>query len=559
MPLTEQEAAELAQIESELKRRSTDLSPRDAAELAAIDAELGSRSGGVGQAALSGFGQGATLGYLPQLQAGVEQGVDYLTSFIPGSASNVDEQLRDQGFGVPEQTYVESRDKFAQDIQTQQQQNPGAFTAGQIGGALASGIATGGSGTAAASTLGKVAQAAKTGGAYGFLQNPGDTEGELSPLQIQERIKNASIGAVTGAAAQGAMSGVGALATKIKEIPTNLKTFSELRALKGSGAMLKDFRKAFGNKKASELGREILDSGILAAGDDVTDIAKKAVIAKQAAGEVIGEVYSSTDDILMRLDPKNLSPRQIDKLSKSQINLDAFGSNYKNQLKNKLRGKAGGEEIYNKLAKTLDELSQNGKDVPLSKVREIRSSVDDLINFSKANAELSGVQKEYLALRNKLQDLAKERVAVVDSIRGTQNLSKLNEFNKKFSNMAEIAKIAEDKAAREQSNAAFGLRERISGGVGATVGGMVGGIPGAIIGGSLGSITTKAARQYGTPLVARMADRTARVLEKNPNLLGEFAQPLIEAASSNPETFVNIITRLRVDPEFKKKLNKASK
>lgn len=239
--------------------------------------------------------------------------------------------------------------------------------------------------------------------------------------------------------------------------------------------------------------------------------------------------------------------------------MDAFATAYKKQLKNKLQGKAGGEEIFNKLSKTLDELSQNGKDVPLSKLREIRSSVDDLINFSKANAELSGVQKEYLALRNKIQDLAKERVSVVDSIRGTKNLSKLNEYNKKFSNMAEIAKIAQDKAAREQSNAAFGLRERISGGVGATVGGMVGGIPGAIIGGSLGSITTKAARQYGTPLVARMADRTARVLEKNPNLLGEFAQPLIEAASNNPETFVNIITRLRVDPEFKKKLNKASK
>lgn len=511
-----------------------------------------------GEAALAGFGQAATLGYLPQLQAAASQGIDAITQFIPGSPANVDRALEAQGFTVQQPTYISERDAFARQAQELQQQNPVAYGAGQVAGALTSGVATGGAG-GAASLVGKVGQAAKTGGLMGLLQNPGEIEGELDPLQLQERLKNAAIGAVSGAVVQGSISGASSVAQKLKEIPTNLKRFSELKALKASGAMLRDFRKAYGNNKASELGREVLDSGIVSAGDDVADIAKKAIIAKQAAGEAIGDIYALTDDAIMKLDPSKLDKKDLELLSKSTIDLEAFANGYKKQLRNKLRGNAGGSEIYNKVASYVDEIAQNGKDVPLQRLREVRSSIDDLINFSKANAELSGVQKEYLALRNKIQDLAKERVNVVDRIRGTKNLESLNTLNKKFSNLAEITKIAQDKAAREQSNAAFGLRERISGGAGAVVGGMIGGPAGAIAGGVLGSITTKAARQYGTPLVARIADRTARVLEKNPALLGEFAEPLLRAAQENPKTFVDIVARLRVDPDFKRKINEGSK
>ena len=56
------------------------------------------------QAGLESFGQAATLGYLPQLQAGAEQ-------LSMGATQDVDEQLKAQGFKLPEDGYVQSRDE----------------------------------------------------------------------------------------------------------------------------------------------------------------------------------------------------------------------------------------------------------------------------------------------------------------------------------------------------------------------------------------------------------------------------------------------------------------
>ena len=497
-----------------------------------------------GEAALQGFGQGATLGYLPQAQAVGEMITSKLAGLFTETPEEVNQKLADQGFSVPQEGYTESRDYFANRGKELERQNPKSYLAGQVGGALAGGIATGGGGGTG------LANVAKTGATMGFLQNPGDVEGELSPVQLEERLKGAAMGAVIGSATYAGGKAVKAVYDKIRNSPTALKSFAELSSLKSSGAMLKDFRKAFGNKRANDLGREIIDSGIISAGDDVSDIAKKAYIAKKVAGEEIGDILARTDEAVMKLDVGKLSPKRLSELSDSTIDLAKFSSNFKKELKNKLTGKAGGTKIFKQVAKELDAIAENGSDVPLKRLAEVRNSVEDLIDYSKSNLEMPAVQRELSNIRNRLQEMAKNRVMAIDKVTGNGDITKLISANKRYGNMAEVFKMANDKAAREASNSAFGLRERISGGVGATVGGMVAGVPGAVVGGTLGSITTKVARKYGTPVAATMADKAARILESNPSLLGKFAEPLINAASENPKTFVKIIQRLRSDPDF---------
>lgn len=492
-----------------------------------------SQKGRESEALLQGFGQAGTLGYLPQIQAGAQRAVESIASFIPGTDAYETQKLREQGFNIPEQDYTQARDQFAQYQQQLERENPKSYTAGQVAGGLASSI--GAAPMAGASTIAKIGQAAKTGAAYGFLKNPGETEGDISPLQIEERLKNASIDAVFGAAGQGVLSGASMAASKVKELPTTLKRYAELKSLKSAGAMLKDFRKAFGNKKAYQLGREVLDSGIVASGDDIADIAKKAEIARVASGNKISSIYDKADNVIgTKFDPNEIKDIVL---------------NYSVEASDRLKGRIDQAEISQKMQGILDEIASNPSPT-FKELKTLRQSIDDQINYSRATNDMPMYQSELVALRNKIQEGVKNKLQKVNP-----KLAKdLVKENKSYSNLAEISKMAKDKAAREESNSAFGLRERISGGVGATIGATMGGAPGAIIGGAVGAITTKVARQYGTPLVAKVADKAARTLEKNPQLLGEFAQPLLKAASENPEAFVKIISKLRTDPKFQKRL-----
>lgn len=508
------------------------------------------------QAAIAGFGQGASFGYLPQLQAMTEKGIDYLTG------NSVDEKLKAQGFKLPEApSYVDVRDSYIKDAQSLQDSNPGAYIAGGIGGSIASGIATGGAVNAAtkgaqvvkAASIGsRFATAAKTGAVVGAIRNPGDNQGELNPIQLEERAINAGKDALTGIAIQVAGEAIKGGVEAVKSSPKVIKAWSQIKAYKASGAMLKDFRKSFGNKKVSEIGQLMIDKKIVSVGDDVAAIAAKADSARKDVGSTISKIYEDADNVLSSIDPKNLTPDQARSITVSEIDLGNFANAYKADILKRFKGLSGSSTVVSRITKELDDIAVNGK-VSLKKLQEVRQSIDEQINFSKSTQELKGVQEELLGMRNKLQDIAKQRLLAVDKVTGGMSARGLVKANREYSNLADISKVANDRVARDSSNAAFGLRERISGGTGAVVGGMIGGLPGAAIGGVVGSMTTKIARNYGTPFVAIAANRAAKALENNKALLGKFADPLIKATTS-PKEFVAAVDLMMKDPEFKKKV-----
>jgi hypothetical protein len=501
------------------------------------------------QAAIEGFGQAASFGYLPQLQAGAEKAINYLVG------DSTDEALRAQGFNIEDPSYTQIRDEFIARNQRLQETNPGAMLTGQVAGGLSSGLAAGAlGGTAKAATLGQRAlSAAKTGAAIGAIRNPGDTEGEVDLLQLRDRLKNTSQDALTGLIAQGGAEGVAKLAKAIQAAPAAIKDFSQAKAFKASGAMLKDFRKAYGRGRVGELGQTMIDNKIVALGDDVADVAKKAEVMRQSVGGKIGDIYQSADEAILKINPAKVKKNLATKLDETELDMGRFAQEFRAYITNKMQGLSGSRQVLSRMDAELDDLATNGV-VSLKRLQEIRRSIDDQIDFAKQAKDLPGVEQAFLEMRTKINDIAKNRLAVIDQIKGTALSKDLAKANRDFSNLSEITKIAKDRVARDSTNAAFGLRERISGGAGAVVGGMVGGVPGAVAGGVIGSISTKVAKEYGTPFVAIAANRAARALESNPGLLGKFTEPLIKSATS-PKEFVSVVNLMLKDPEFKKKID----
>lgn len=550
--LNEQEQLRLAQLSQKFGQPTQPgLSQQEAQRLAQLEQKFGQPQmpNQPIQAALEGFGQAASFGYLPQLQAGAEKAIDYLVG------NETDEALRAQGFQIEEPSYTESRDQFIARGQRLQETNPGAMLAGQVAGALTSGITFGGvGGVAKAATMGqRAASALKTGATIGALRNPGDTEGEVELLQLRDRIKNSAQDAITGLVAQGGAEVVGKLAKAVQSAPGAIKDFSQAKAFKTSGAMLKDFRKAYGRGKINELGQTMIDNKIVALGDDVADVAKKAEIMQKNVGMKIGDIYQTADDSITKINPAKISKDLAKKLDDTELDMGRFSQEFRAYITNKLQGLSGSRQVLSRMDAELDDIATNGV-VSLKRLREIRSSIDQQIDFAKQAKDLPGVEQAFLDMRNKINDIAKNRLKVIDQIQGTKLTKDLVKANRDFSNLADITKIAKDRVARDQSNAAFGLRERISGGAGAVIGGMVGGVPGAVAGGVLGSISTKVAKEYGTPFVAIAANRAARALESNSALLGKFTEPLMRSATS-PKEFVSAVNLMLKDPEFKKKID----
>lgn len=498
-----------------------------------------------GEAFVRNFGNGVSMGYLPQIEAAISPAIQKTLDLV--ASDDTDEKLKEQGFVVnngPEESYVQRRDRNIQELKQLKEENPASSMAGEISGAVVNGIATGGGLSKLLGASGKVAtmgkrfaDSAKTGAVYGAIRNPGDVEGEVNVLQLKDRAKNAAKDAATGLVVQGGLEGLKGAGEAVKSAGKNIKTYSQNKTLKASGAMLKDFRKAVGKKKVAELGQAAIDEKLVNIGDDVADIAKNAEKAMKDSGNKIGDIYNKADKIT------TLSKGDFKKLN----------DEYLNEASERLQGTIDGEEIAGKLEKVLETVRSG--DTSFGALRKLRASIDKKINYAKETKDLPEYQEELVHLRNKIQDLVKSKIGNSNS----QLSKELARENKRFSNISEIAKMSKDKMAREEANAAFGLRERMSGGAGAIVGGVVGGgIPGAIAGGAAGAITTKVARQYGTPFVAMTANKVAKALDKNPQLLGKFAQPLIDSAK-NPEKFVATVNALLKKPEFKESLDGLNK
>lgn len=157
------------------------------------------------QAGLEGFGQTASMGYLPELQA------------MAGSALGLGdyEQLKQENYARQAQQAESSPTasmlgKGAGIVGSMALPMGSAKLLGRVapkaGAAMQSAI----SGGKASGVVGSAVQGAKMGAAQGAIYNPGQTEEDESPLQLTKRLKSAGVGGTVG----GIAGGIGGLLQK---------------------------------------------------------------------------------------------------------------------------------------------------------------------------------------------------------------------------------------------------------------------------------------------------------------------------------------------------------
>lgn len=228
MALTLAEEKEMKALEAELNApKKSKLTPAEAAEMQALEAELGFESFGdrlsglfsssgrqklrdkvaavtpapkpktetdVEQTTVEHFANGALLGYLPQVQAAAQKPMFSALNAMTGQ-------------NVEPDSYVDARDKTVRRLAAQAEQNPNAAAGAGLGGLVAGSFvvpapmpkALQGAGKGLVG-LGKAAgRGAVYGAEYGAVANPGDVQGEVSPVQLGERIGKSLDGAEAGA------------------------------------------------------------------------------------------------------------------------------------------------------------------------------------------------------------------------------------------------------------------------------------------------------------------------------------------------------------------------
>ncbi len=508
------------------------------------------------QTQLENFGNVVAAGHLPQLQAMFER---FLS---PDATSEVDEKLKAEGFQLPERGYVQMRDENIKSQDASNERNPLSAAIGTGAGIVvqapliaktaASAVGKG------VSMLGRAKGAAATGFGLGAANNPGDVEGELNPLQGEERLMNAGKGAVFGLATQGAGEVIGKAGEVVKNAPKTLERAANSSAFKATGAMLKDFRKAFGNNTPEEIGKTLIAKKIVQAGDSLEQIAIKTSTAKQEAGQTIRKVYDQVNKFIggAATGAQKFTRREQALLDSTKLNGTKIAGDARVAVIKAFKNSPGNTEAKAKVLSALDDVAAMGDDIELPDLIEARMGIDDQINYAKKMGDLPIVQQQLKTLRDSIHKAIQQRVRAVGVVvKDKKLIENLRTANKEYGHLATAEKTAVDRISRTEANNFFSLGDKI---VGAAAG--AGDITRAespedaaksIITGFLTAYLSRQGRTYGPAMLSATSRKFGEALQK-PAAMAKFGEPLIEAAKRSPQEFQALINQLGKDPEFTK-------
>jgi hypothetical protein len=457
-----------------------------------------------GQAALESYGNTASGGYLAQLQAMAEPITDQIIN--PFNFGGVNAPAR-QAVGVgPE--YVEARDKNIKRGQEQAEAHPTASAVGTAAGIGASLLVPGQAVAKGASLGSKVAKGAKAGAAYGAAMNPGDTEGEIDPLQITERGENAAKGAAAGGTVAAAASILGPLSQKAASWFESKANEKAVAALGGGKRATEKLQRS---GRDQQLGRTLLDEGAIPILGTPKRIAGRVDALKEKAGQEVGELVKSTGDA------KLVNTREL----ATRISQDPDFAN--------LTKTPGMESVAGDLKATLATFKKNGT-MSLEQAQELRQGIDKSINFNKA-PDQKGKQQILMKIRTAIRDRMDEAIGEVDG--NPDGL--LKSANKKYGNLAEAEDILKDRIARDSANRTVSLTDTIAGAAGLAKGGP--------LGAAVAGAANKAGRAFGRSVQARSSDALSKGLARGP-AVAAFAQ-------KNPTAYLTLLNALGGGPEFK--------
>lgn len=428
-----------------------------------------------GQAALEHTQNALLLGYLPQVQAGID-------SLLPDPGKEVDEQLRAQGFKIdqPRESYIENRDKIAKRLETERAEHPIASGLGTLGGIVSSAALPLGAAAKGASLVTQAGRGALTGAAMGAIANPGDKEGEVAiPLydDFDQRAKGALLGGAIGAAAPVAIKGASTAAEKVSDYLRNKAALKATRALGHPGKKLAE--KMANTGQDAELGRELLDSGAIPYLGSPKRIASRVEGLKEKAGQEIGDLVESAGSAKV-VDAEKLGLEILDSPELAQM-----------------RKTPGMENAVSTIEKQVETLASNGQ-LDVANAQKLRQSIDRSLYKNSRTTEFTGAKEGLEMQRHGLNKAMNEGIEALSPSTGKNALLKAN---KKYSNMATASDILKGEIGRQQANRAVSLTDTIAGAAGAAHS-----APAAL---ALGA-ANKFGRTFGNSLQARVYDAIAK-------------------------------------------------
>jgi hypothetical protein len=429
------------------------------------------------EAGIEGLGQGASLGYGNELAAALEQVTFPVASFLTGQDVQAD-------------PYLEARDKYEARTKQLEAENPGSYMTGNIGGALATGIATAGlTGVNAASNLGKIGQAVGIGAGLGALQDVDNKQGEYS-FGVMDRLKNAAIGGALGGTFQTG-------ANLLKKAPAALASTAEDLAENATGAT-----RTQAEKFAPDAGRQLLDRKLIKFGDSAENIA-------QRTGQEMDNAAKAIDESLKALDAKGVT---------------ASADNIVAELEKKiasLRADPSQADIVKKLENIVLDITATGKsNIPLSAAEQTKRGFN---RMSKNWQDLEKGQAGKAAYLSYMDEVEKAANAADPAL-----AAKFEEGKKVYGLLSPIQEAAEKRAMTLNQSPIGGFLDTASAGAG-----MLGGGP------IVGAATALGRRLLSPRIASSVAvtfDSISKALMKSPEW--------VKIANNNPQVFSQFVSRM---------------
>lgn len=567
---------------SSTKRDLSTMSDDDLMKIAnGSPVSVAEKKSSAGQAALEGFGQGATMGYLPHLQSA--------TAPLAAKAFDATRAVgrffgaEDDGYRASEDlgSYTDRRDENIKRQQVLAEENPlayqganvaGAISSSFIPGAIAGKIAKGANATKAlvtadqakALTLADKAKAlantptsrnVAAGATIGLVQNPGDAEGETSPFQIMERLENAKNGGlISGVASVGAKG----LAELTRSIGKGAKSIAATKAFKALGGTAKDLEKARAQGSADRIGQTLLDEKMVTPFATPKSIAGKLDTAIDDASSAIESTIEKINSGSSKIG--QLNPEQAKKLSASFFRPKEVSQKLKDDLIAKYEG-APIEELQ----PALNKIDLWFKDKPeVMSIKEVQKFKKTLYGFLKdsdfynPNSQLGMARQGLKAVGQGAREGIEKQADTVSEMLGGAG-GEIKAANRRLGDFLGAEKVAQKGIGRTQGNRMISLTDTIAG-----VGGMgAGGVAGALVSGDVegaakGSLlglgagaVNKFGRTYGNSLMATGANSVAKKLLAIPKYA--------EIAQSNPAQFQMLVNKLTQEPESESAIDRKLK
>lgn len=435
-------------------------------------------------AALEGFGEGATLGYLNNLQAALEKPAFAVFNKIHGTDTQADD-------------YTTARDYYNKRQENLKKENPGAFASGQIAGSIASSVPVA-KAAQGATALARAIQAARAGTIYGGLQNTNTDEvaGKIEGLDLGQRILNAGSGMAIGAGASlGTDAAVKGLKSGSRYVGEKFKKSAERLAENATGAT-----RVQSEKYSDDAGRYLLDNKLVKFGDTPEKVATRANQAIKSSEDVI-------DQSLKSLDKNGI-----------KVSQDKIVSNIEGQI-SKLSKDPSQKDVVRKLESIVQDITETGKsNIDATDAEQIKRGFNRMAKNWQDPEKGQAGKIAYRAYRDAVEDTAN----VFDSTLA----SKFKDAKQVYGKLSPIADAAEKRAAQLSQSPKGGFLDVTSA------------VAGAAAGDPTFGIATVAARRFIAPRLSSSMAVTADQVSKKLLSVPQYAS----LAETNPSAFKTFAT-----------------